>query len=60
MSDADRFDLPIGAAAKMLGVHPDTLARWADSGKVPHAKTPGGQRRFRQSDLDDLIQPTEA
>ncbi|HSS11653.1 MAG TPA: helix-turn-helix domain-containing protein [Acidimicrobiales bacterium] len=51
-------DLPTSAAAKILGVHPDTLARWADEGKVPYWRTPGGQRRFRREDIEALSMPT--
>jgi excisionase family DNA binding protein len=47
-------DLTTRAAAKVLGVHPDTLARWADDGKVPHWRTPGNQRRFRRSVIEAL------
>lgn len=44
--------LRLSEAAAVLGVHPDTLRRWADSGKVPSARTPGGERRFNRADLD--------
>lgn len=52
-------DLTTRAAAKILGVHSDTLARWADEGKVPHWRTPGGQRRFRREDIDALRSPID-
>lgn len=35
-----------GAAAKALGVHPDTLRRWEVSGKLVPERTPGGRRRY--------------
>ena len=38
-------------AADMLGVHPATVRNWADEGKLPSLRTPGGHRRFRRSDL---------
>ncbi|MAS35575.1 MAG: hypothetical protein CL610_16310 [Anaerolineaceae bacterium] len=38
-------------AADMLGVHPATVRNWADEGKLPSRRTPGGHRRFRRSDL---------
>lgn len=47
-------DLPASEAARMLGVHPDTLKRWATEGKVPHYKTPGGQYQFKLEDLEAL------
>ncbi len=47
--------LKITDAAKHLGIHPDTLRRWANSGKVRVAGyTPGKQRLFRLSDFKGL------
>ena len=34
---------------------PDTLRRWADSGKVQSYQTPGGHRRFLRSSLEAMI-----
>lgn len=47
-------------AAKHLGVHPDTLRRWANAGKIKVAgKTPGGHRLFELSDISaSIISPT--
>lgn len=47
--------LPLGAAARLLGVDPDTLRRWADNGRVRSFTTPGGHRRFDRIDLDRLV-----
>jgi excisionase family DNA binding protein len=44
--------LRLGEAADYLGVHPATLRRWADEGRVTCSRTPGGRRRFVQTDLD--------
>jgi excisionase family DNA binding protein len=44
-------------ASELLGVHPGTLRNWADQGDVPVARTPGGHRRFRRSDVSQLLQP---
>jgi excisionase family DNA binding protein len=38
-------------AADILGVHPATVRNWADDGKLPSLRTPGGHRRFRRADL---------
>ena len=38
-------------AADMLGVHPATVRNWADEGKLPNRRTPGGHRRFKRDDL---------
>lgn len=35
----------------MLGIHPDTLRRWADGGKIAVFKTPGGHRRFAEAEI---------
>lgn len=36
-----------GQAARMLGVSPKTVNRWANDGRIPCAVTLGGHRRFR-------------
>ena len=43
----------IGAAARRLGVHVDTVRRWADDGRIPCVMV-AGQRRFKVSDIDTL------
>jgi Helix-turn-helix domain len=47
--------LPLGAASRLVGVGPDTLRRWADTGKVQSYLTPGGHRRFLRSSLESMI-----
>ena len=47
--------LPLGAASRLVGVGPDTLRRWADSGKVESYTTPGGHRRFRETEVKALL-----
>ncbi len=44
--------LELSEAADYIGVHFTTLRRWADDGKVPCIRTPGGRRRFKQAELD--------
>ena len=51
--------LGTNAAAKLVGVHPDTLRRYADAGRVRHYLTPGGQRRFRREDVVSLLTAVE-
>lgn len=41
-----------GEVARLFGVDPKTVTAWARSGKIPSIKTPGGHRRYRQSDVD--------
>ena len=38
--------LTVGEAARMLGVSPKTVSRWAKEGKLPYRRTLGGHRRF--------------
>ena len=38
--------LPSREAAKILGLHPHTLRRYADTGIIPYIKTQSGQRRY--------------
>lgn len=47
--------MPIRDAAGLLGVSVKTLRRWESAGKITAVRTPGGQRRFRQSDVDALL-----
>ncbi|MGH9044966.1 MAG: TOBE domain-containing protein [Acidimicrobiales bacterium] len=41
----------IGQAAELLGVSPDTIRRWADSGQVKVVRTKGGRRHVDGADL---------
>ena len=47
--------LTLGQACRMLGVDESTLRRWADGGHVHAFRTPGGHRRFAESDLQELL-----
>jgi len=49
--------LPLKRAAALLGVDETTLRHWADAGKVPVYRTPGGHRRFLERDLRALAAP---
>src|SRR5689334_1802716 len=50
--NSDAAWLGLGRAARMLGVHPITLRRWADQGEIAVMLTPGGHRRFALADLE--------
>ena len=41
----------IGEAADLLGVSPDTVRRWANSGRLPAARTRGGRRTIEGKEL---------
>lgn len=41
----------IGRAARLLGVSPDTLRRWADADRLPTHRDAAGKRRIEGADL---------
>jgi len=46
--------LTITQAAAQLGVHPNTLRRWADQGIVPVTKLPSGYRRWSAEQIEQI------
>lgn len=46
-------------AADYLGVHVETVKRWAREGKVKAARTPGGWWKFNEADLDAVLVPNQ-
>lgn len=54
MAEPDDPWLPIGTASRLVGVGPDTLRRWADTGRVQSYQTAGGHRRFLRSSLEAM------
>jgi excisionase family DNA binding protein len=42
-------------AAHYLGVSLATIRRWTDAGHIACYRTPGGQRRFSRTQLDNFI-----
>lgn len=51
------FPLTSQQAAEYVGVHVDTIKRWAADGKVRSFRTPGGWWRFSEADLDAFLSP---
>jgi molybdopterin-binding protein len=47
-----------GQAAELLGVSVDTVRRWADTGKLPTRRSPGGQRVIDGADLARFLAAT--
>ena len=45
----------IGEAAKLLNVNQATLRRWVDSGRIKCILSPGGQRKFEQSEIERVL-----
>ena len=41
--------------AQMFRVDPKTVARWASNGWIGSIRTPGGNRRFRESEVLALL-----
>jgi excisionase family DNA binding protein len=41
--------------AEMFRVDPKTVTRWASSGRIGFIRTPGGHRRFRESEVRELL-----
>jgi excisionase family DNA binding protein len=46
--------LPIRDVAVLLGVTTKTVRRWEAAGKISATRSPGGQRRFRRSEIDKI------
>jgi len=44
-----------GEVAQKFRVDPKTVTRWAVSGRIGSIRTPGGHRRFRESEVTDLF-----
>jgi excisionase family DNA binding protein len=40
--------------AKWLRVDPRTVTRWANSGKIWSTRTPGGHRRYSESEIQHI------
>jgi excisionase family DNA binding protein len=40
-----------GDVARLFGVSPSTVTRWARTGVLPAVRTPGGHYRFRFEDM---------
>lgn len=38
--------------AELFAVAPSTVVKWADSGRLPCFRTPGGHRRFYRVDVE--------
>ena len=47
--------LTLSNVADMLGVHEGTVRRWADAGRLPSYRTPGGHRRFLRDDVVKFV-----
>jgi predicted site-specific integrase-resolvase len=48
------YDIPVADAADRAGVSPETMKRYARTGKVAAHKTISGKWMFNADDLDEL------
>ena len=53
-SNAERLLTP-GEVAALFRVDPKTVTRWASAGRIGSIRTPGGHRRFRESEVKTLL-----
>lgn len=51
----DRLLTP-GEVATLFRVDPKTVTRWAAAGRIGSIRTPGGHRRFRESEVRALLE----
>lgn len=53
--DGDERLLTPGEVAALFRVDPKTVTRWASAGRIGSIRTPGGHRRFRESEVRGLL-----
>lgn len=51
----DRLLTP-GEVASLFRVDPKTVTRWAAAGRIGSIRTPGGHRRFKESEVRALLE----
>jgi excisionase family DNA binding protein len=55
----DRLLTP-GEVATLFRVDPKTVTRWASAGRIGSIRTPGGHRRFRESEVRALLRGVDS
>lgn len=53
--EPDRLLTP-GEVAELFGVDPATVTRWSNAGRLRARRTPGGHRRFRASEVQEMLE----
>jgi excisionase family DNA binding protein len=53
-ANAERLLTP-GEVAALFRVDPKTVTRWASAGRIGSIRTPGGHRRFRESEVREML-----
>jgi excisionase family DNA binding protein len=56
--EQDEVYISTGEAARILGVSPKTVARWAKNGRLPHIVTLGGHRRLPLGAIHEIARRT--
>lgn len=51
---ADELLTP-GQVARLFGVNPKTITRWANAGRINAVRTLGGHRRYRAGEIYELL-----
>lgn len=46
--------------ARLFGVDPKTVTRWAEQGLLSVVRTPGGHRRYLASEVQEFLTPQKA
>lgn len=54
LAETDRLLTP-AEVADVFRVDPKTVTRWASGGRIESIRTPGGHRRFRESEIRSLL-----
>lgn len=54
LASRDRLLTP-GEVAQLFRVDPKTVTRWAAAGRISSIRTPGGHRRFRETEVRALL-----
>jgi excisionase family DNA binding protein len=55
MSDETPRLLTPGEVAALLRVDPKTVTRWAAAGRITSIRTPGGHRRYPETDVQRIL-----
>ena len=59
LTDAEVLLTPAEVAA-LFRVDPKTVTRWAKAGKLTSIRTLGGHRRYRESEVRELLKTTKS
>ena len=54
-NDGAKHLLTPGEVASLFRVDPKTVTRWASAGRIGSIRTPGGHRRFRESEVRSML-----